>query len=119
MPLTTASSSSDKTVLVEGSIAYHSGWMRREPDKFIKRHTAYRRERFPVAVMVVVHEDFSLMRVALEEVAIVVEHIVSGKSAVHVVVLVGIFFSVDDPCSRSKTIISFGGGHQLMATLPF
>lgn len=54
--------------------------MKRAPDKTLEHDALLRRERFPVAVVVVVHDDISLMRATLEEVAIVVEFIVSGNN---------------------------------------
>lgn len=51
--------------------------MKRAPDKTLERDALLRRERFPVAVVVVVHDDISLMRATLEEVAVVVEFLVS------------------------------------------
>ena len=63
--------------LVEPCIAFHSEWMERKPDKILEYEILVRKERFPIAVVIVVHNDISLMRATLEEVAIVVEHIVS------------------------------------------
>lgn len=51
--------------------------MGRSPDVTLVQEGLNRRNQFPVAAVVVVHDDISLMRVALEEVALVVEHIVS------------------------------------------
>ncbi|CAB1101889.1 unnamed protein product [Ectocarpus sp. CCAP 1310/34] len=56
-------------------ISFHSEWMGRSPNKRLAREALERRKRFPVAVVVVVHDDISLMRAVLEEVAAVVEHI--------------------------------------------
>eukprot|EP00752_Nemacystus_decipiens_P004605 g4204.t1 len=56
-------------------IAFHSEWMERSPDDELVTETLNRRTQFPVAAVVVVHDDISLMRTALEEVALVVEHI--------------------------------------------
>lgn len=61
-------------------IAFHSDWMKRGPDENLERDALRRRESFPVAVVVVVHDDISLMRATLEEVAMVVEFIVSVNS---------------------------------------
>lgn len=63
-------------------IAFHSEWMKRAPDETLERHALRRRESFPVAVVVVVHDDISLMRATLEEVAMVVEFVVSVPTAV-------------------------------------
>lgn len=41
-----------------------------------------KRKTFPVAVVVAAHDDISLLRPALEEVAVVVEHIVSEHGGV-------------------------------------
>lgn len=54
--------------------------MQRPPDKTLERDAVLRREKFPVAVVVVVHDDISLMRASLEGVAAVVELIVSVNS---------------------------------------
>lgn len=62
---------------VELCVAFHSEWMKRAPDEVLEREVLARRQRFPVAAVVVVHNDISLMRATLEEVAVVVEHIVS------------------------------------------
>lgn len=51
--------------------------MERAPDQKMLDKAVGRRQTFPVAVVVVAHGDISLMRPALEEVAVVVEHIVS------------------------------------------
>ena len=59
-------------------VNFHSDWMARAPDKMLVEEAPVRRERFPVAAVVVVHDDISLMRTTLEEIATVVEHIVSG-----------------------------------------
>lgn len=53
--------------------------MGRSPNERLAREALDRRKRFPVAVVIVVHDDISLMRAVLEEVAAVVEHIVSNK----------------------------------------
>eukprot|EP00752_Nemacystus_decipiens_P014776 g13155.t1 len=53
--------------------AFHSEWMQRAPDKTLERDALLRRERFPAAVVVVVHDDISLMRASLEAVAVAVE----------------------------------------------
>lgn len=58
-------------------IAFHSEWMERSPEDELVQGALNRRKQFPVAAVVVVHDDISLMRTALEEVALVVEHIVS------------------------------------------
>lgn len=51
--------------------------MERGPDEILVHEALNRQKHFAVAVVVVVHDDISLMRTALEEVALVVEHIVS------------------------------------------
>lgn len=51
--------------------------MERTPDEVLVHEVLARRQRFPVAAVVVVHDDISLLRATLEEVAVVVEHIVS------------------------------------------
>ncbi|CAM9753558.1 unnamed protein product [Scytosiphon promiscuus] len=56
-------------------LAFSSEWMGRFPDSLLVRDALKRQTRFPVAVVVVVHDDISLMRATLEEVATVVEHI--------------------------------------------
>ncbi|CAM9498628.1 unnamed protein product [Ectocarpus fasciculatus] len=56
-------------------LSFHSEWMGRAPNERLAREALNRRKRFPVAVVVVVHDDISLMRAVLEEVAVVVEHI--------------------------------------------
>lgn len=61
-------------------IAFHSKWMKRAPDKTLERDALHRRESFPVAAVVVVHDDISLMRESLEAVSVVVEFVVSVKS---------------------------------------
>lgn len=59
-------------------VAFHSEWMQRAPDEHLSKGGALaRRKEFPVAAVVVVHDDISLMRATLEEVAVVVECIVS------------------------------------------
>lgn len=59
-------------------VSFHSDWMARAPDAMLAEEASTRRERFPVAAVFVVHDDISLMRTTLEEIATVVEHIVSG-----------------------------------------
>ncbi|CAM9672059.1 unnamed protein product [Ectocarpus sp. 6 AP-2014] len=61
--------------LKELCLSFHSEWMGRSPNERLAREALDRRKRFPVAVVVVVHDDISLMRAVLEEVAAVVEHI--------------------------------------------
>ncbi|CAM9226878.1 unnamed protein product, partial [Pylaiella littoralis] len=56
-------------------VAFHSEWMGRAPDAVLVHEVLVRRHRFPVAVVIVVHDDISLMRATLEEAAVVVEHI--------------------------------------------
>lgn len=73
-----ADAANDEANLVTRCIAFHSDWMDRTPDQLLEREAAARREIFPVAVVVVVHDDISLMRTTLEEVAVAVEHIVSN-----------------------------------------
>lgn len=68
-------------------VAFHSEWMKRAPEKVLVDEALIRRKRFPVAVVVAVHDEISLMRTALEEVAIVVEHIVSANSCTYAQVL--------------------------------
>lgn len=51
--------------------------MERGPDNVLVEEASVRRESFPVAAVVVVHDDISLMRATLEEVAWVVEYMVS------------------------------------------
>lgn len=51
--------------------------MKRTPDTVLAHGVLDRRKRFPVAAVVVVNEDISILRSSLEEVAVVVEHIVS------------------------------------------
>lgn len=53
--------------------------MERVPDHRMLEKAVIRRRAFPVAVVVVAHDDVSLLRPALEEVAVVVEHIVSDQ----------------------------------------
>ena len=65
-------------------IDFHSEWMKRAPDKTLERDASRRRESFPVAVVVVVHDDISLMRATLEEVAVAVEFIVSVNNTARV-----------------------------------
>lgn len=64
-------------------VGFHSEWMARAPDKIVAEEASTRRERFPVAAVVVVHDDIALMRTTLEEVATVVEHIVSAGAILH------------------------------------
>lgn len=61
--------------------------MERNPDKILANEALIRRKWFPVAVVIVVHDDISLLRATLEEVAIVAEHIVSEKDAVSCIFL--------------------------------
>ena len=56
--------------------------MARAPDNMLAEEAFTRRETFPVAAVVVVHDDTSLMRATLEEIATLVEHIVSEKVSV-------------------------------------
>lgn len=63
---------------VASCVNFHSDWMARAPNKMVAEEASTRRERFPVAAVVVVHDDIALMRTTLEEVAAVVEHIVSA-----------------------------------------
>lgn len=65
-------------------VSFHSAWMGRAPDKSLVHEALVRRNRFPVAVVVVVHDEISLMASALKEVALVVEHIVSADSRTYV-----------------------------------
>ncbi|CBJ29237.1 conserved unknown protein [Ectocarpus siliculosus] len=60
---------------VRRCMIFHSEWMERTPDKVLEDNVLDRRKRFPVAVVVVIHDENSLVRAALDEVAIVVEHI--------------------------------------------
>lgn len=57
--------------------------MERTPDKLLVDKALVRRKEFPVAVVVVVHDETSLMPAALEEVAVVVEHIVSASGCTY------------------------------------
>lgn len=61
-------------------VNFHSDWMARAPNKMLAEGAFTRREAFPVAAVVVVHDDISLMRATLEEIATVVEHVVSERS---------------------------------------
>ncbi|CAM9423268.1 unnamed protein product, partial [Ectocarpus sp. 12 AP-2014] len=65
----------DKVDPARLSIAFHSEWMERAPDTVLAHGVLDRRKRFPVAAVVVVNEDISILRSSLEEVAVVVEHI--------------------------------------------
>ncbi|CAM9672191.1 unnamed protein product, partial [Ectocarpus sp. 6 AP-2014] len=65
----------DKVDPARLSIAFHSEWMERAPDTVLAHGVFDRRKRFPVAAVVVVNEDISILRSSLEEVAVVVEHI--------------------------------------------
>lgn len=67
----------DKVDPARLGIAFHSEWMERAPDTVLAHGVLDRRKRFPVAAVVVVNEDISILRSSLEEVAVVVEHIVS------------------------------------------
>lgn len=60
-------------------MTFHSEWMERTPDEVLANNVLDRRKRFPVAVVVVIHDETSLMRAALDEIAVVVEHIVSAN----------------------------------------
>lgn len=73
-------STHDEAHPVERCVSFHSEWMERAPDKVLVREALVRRNKFPVAIVVVVHDEISLMLEALEEVAVVVEHIVSENS---------------------------------------
>lgn len=63
-------------------VEFHWDWMGRGPDDLLVKEALTRRERMPVAAVVVVHDDISLMRANLEEVAAVVEHIVSESRCI-------------------------------------
>lgn len=67
---------------VELDVEFHTEWMNRAPDREMLNKAVVRRHSFPVAIVVVVHDDISLMRAALENVAVVVEHIVSERGYV-------------------------------------
>ncbi|CAM9157458.1 unnamed protein product [Hapterophycus canaliculatus] len=56
-------------------LEFNSKWMERAPDKLLVRSALIRRKQFPVAMVVVVLDDTSLLCAALEEVAVVVEHV--------------------------------------------
>ncbi|CAM9968750.1 unnamed protein product, partial [Pylaiella littoralis] len=56
-------------------LSFHSEWMERGPHKDLMHGALARRQEFPVAAVVVVHDDVSLLRPALEAAAIVVEYI--------------------------------------------
>lgn len=64
---------------VRRCMTFHSEWMERTPDKVLEDNVLDRRKRSPVAVVVVIHDETSLVRAALDEIAIVVEHIVSDN----------------------------------------
>lgn len=64
---------------MERCLGFHSEWMERTPTNILANEALIRRKQFPVAVVVVVHDEVSLLRATLEEVAIVVEHIVSDN----------------------------------------
>lgn len=57
---------------------FHSEWMERAPDTEVM-HALDRRKQFPVALLVMAHDNIAIMRPSLEGVALVVEHIVSVK----------------------------------------
>lgn len=67
---------------MELCVAFHSEWMKRAPDRRMLEKAVVKRKTFPVAVVVAAHDDISLLRPALEEVAVVVEHIVSEHGGV-------------------------------------
>ncbi|CAM9351211.1 unnamed protein product [Ectocarpus sp. 13 AM-2016] len=60
---------------VRQCVTFHAEWMERTPDKVLEDNVLDRRKRFPMAVVVVIHDETSLVRAALDEIAIVVEHI--------------------------------------------
>lgn len=64
---------------VGACISFHSEWMERGPHRDLVDEALVRRQQFPVAAVVVVHDDISLLRAALEAAAIVVEYIVSER----------------------------------------
>lgn len=87
--------------------------MKRGPDETLERDALLRRERFPVAVVVVVHDDISLMRATLEEVATVAEFIVSANNISRVGDAPSGFFFLDEHEDQITTRPYIVGGSPL------
>eukprot|EP00752_Nemacystus_decipiens_P004611 g4210.t1 len=56
-------------------VAFHTEWMKRSPDRRMLETAVVRRKTSPVAMVVMAHDEISLLRPALEEMAVIVDHI--------------------------------------------
>lgn len=77
------SDASARVIPVGPCFSNHASWMGRGSDPLLVEENSARREKFPVAALVVVHDEAKFLKATLEDVALVIEHVVSQRTQGH------------------------------------